>query len=174
MVTGLMLGCSTLSQLRVLCWDMLALGKNDNTCQAFALMLRSMVNLNELSKLKYPTSQLWDQVHVAGGHSKLQKLGVSYSEAEEMELEAMVRALVRDFPALITLELELINHNKVTLNRTAQVFLGLKRHSTMTNLTLCLQLSEQLADEVDGFFRMLQQELGPQITLTEAEQQHVE
>jgi hypothetical protein len=31
-----------------------------------------------------------------------------------------------------------------------------------------------LADEVDGFFRMLQQELGPQITLTEAEQQHVE
>lgn len=79
-------------------------------------MSSRLENLNEdLYNLFCSTwPRLWDQVHAAGGHNKLQTLGIYFLEVDETELEAMLWVLERDFPALITLELSI---------------LGLKRHS---------------------------------------------
>jgi hypothetical protein len=165
-VTGFILGCSAIHQLRFLSWVFLFDGAGEETYQAFALMLSRLENLEQLYKLVDPPENLWSHVLRAGGHSKLQKISIFFSKATESKLEATVRAIVRDFPALVTLELELLQHHCVELDRTAEILAGLQSHSSMTNVVVSLKhASAGLEIEIDDFLRMLQKDLGPQISV---------
>jgi hypothetical protein len=106
---------------------------------------------------------------VGSGHSRLQKICIHCQEAEESELEATVRAIVRDFPTLVTLELELVDHSCVELDRTAEILAGLKCHSSMTNVAIFLRPYKSAgvnAGQVNDFLRMLQKDLGPKLSVT--------
>jgi hypothetical protein len=164
LLDGFMLGCSALHQIRVLSYE-IRFDSEEEHCEAFALMLSRLENLKELSKLCFPSEMMWSHVHWAGGHSTLQKIRIHCQEAEEAELEATVRAIVRDFPALVTLELELFDHICVELGRTAEILSGLKCHSSMTNVAVFLEQKTSGVDagQVDDFLQMLQKDLGPKI-----------
>jgi hypothetical protein len=170
-VTGFLLGFSAIHQLRVLSCEFLfdSYFLGEGNAKAFALMLCRLENLEEFSKLFCPSVTMWSHVHIAGGHSKLQKIYISYHEATESQLEAAVRAIVRDFPALVTLELELMDH-VVTLERTTEILAVLRCHSSMRNVAVFLEhdaSSDLDANQVNDFLRMLQKDLGPQILVTE-------
>lgn len=96
---------------------------------------------------------------------------IYYEEVGESELEATVRAILRDFLALVTLELELVDHDQeVELDQTSEILAGLKYHSSLTNVSVCLEpyIATGVDEiEVDDFFRMLQSDLGPNISVTE-------
>jgi hypothetical protein len=173
LVTGFLLGFSAIHQIRVLSYEF-RFGVANEIYQAFAMMLCRLENLEELSTLWLPPAILWNHVHRAGGHSKLQKISILNQEVEEAELEATVRALVRDFPALVTLELELFDHICVELGRTAEILSGLQRHPSLMNVALFLERTSLGMDagQVDDFLRMLQKDLGPQIFVTAFHPQH--
>jgi hypothetical protein len=125
-------------------------------------MLCRLENLEELSKLFYPSEHMWSHVHRVGGHSKLQALSIRDLHVTETDLEATVRAIVRDFPALVTLELELSAHDCVTLDRTAEILAGLKCHSSMRKLRIVLD-----APSSSDSLRILQKDLGSQISVAD-------
>jgi hypothetical protein len=170
-VTGFLLGFSAIHQIRVLScefmFDCHYLGEAN--AKAFALMLCRLENLEEFSKLWNPSVTMWSHVHRAGGHSKLQKIYITHQEGTESQLEATVQAIVRDFPALVTLELELTTHLEITLERTTEILAGLRKHSSMTNVAVFLEhtSSDLDSNQVNDFLRMLQKDLGPQISVTE-------
>jgi hypothetical protein len=171
-ITGFLLGCSAIHQIRVLSCEFLFDFNyvGEANALAFALMLCRLENLEEFSKVVSPSVTMWGHVHMAGGHSKMQKLSIFYSEATEADLEGTVQAMVRDFPALVTLELELAFHD-VTLERTTEILAGLRSHSGMANLAVSLEhtYSDLDANQVDDFLRMLQKDLGPNISVTAIE-----
>lgn len=172
-LTGLTLGFSAMHQIWALSCEFLFDDTDltegaEETYQAFALMLCRLDNLKELSKLWAPSEVLWSHVHRVGGHSKLKNYSIDESEAEELELEATVRAIVQDFPALVTLELELTAHNLIQLDRTSEILAGLRCHSSMTDVAVFLESESTDVDasQVDDFLRMLQKDLRPQISVT--------
>jgi hypothetical protein len=167
--SGFILGCSAMHQIRVLSYDFRFDDDEEENYQAFALMLSRLENLEKLSTLCFQSEILWSHLHRAGGHSKLQSIHVYYQDVQELDLEDTVRAIVRDFPALVTLELELMDHGCVELDRTVERLVGLKRHSSMTNVSVFLEPYRAAgvnASAIDDFLRMLQKDLGPKISVT--------
>jgi hypothetical protein len=164
-ITCLFFGCSAIHQIRVLSLELL-LDWEEESCQAFALMLCRLENLEELSQLYSPPENMWSHVHRMGGHSKLQSFSICDLHVTETDLEATVRAIVRDFPALVTLKLEFREHDCITLDRTAEILSGLKCHSSMRNLRIAAHYTND-NNEVHDCLRMLQKNLGSQCSVTD-------
>jgi hypothetical protein len=120
-----------------------------------SILLRRLVNLEDLSQVFYPKVGLWREVHAVGGHARLRKMDLYYSHADEEQVTAMVLGLNRDFPALAELQVTFINIHGVSLERTAEVLAGLNSHPSLRSIS-CIVVDDP---ESFGIFSRSMQEL---------------
>ena len=127
------------------------------------MMLERLIELEELSLVRFPMENMWRQVHVIGGHKKLRKLAIYYSEPEVEDIEALVRACNEDFPSLVDLDLHLVNMSGCSSTQLAKALAGLESHNTLCNIN-CGWDSEK---DKGHFFPECRQILGPGIQVNE-------
>ena len=139
-ISGLMLGLSALSGLRILKTDMLADWGSANAA-GFALMLSRMPALETLGDIFQIRSATWDKLctHLGPtGHPSLRELiSLRYSEPQPADLESMARAMSM-FPQLQRLDLQLANMNDLDvgdqMSRLAHLLASLRTHPTLREL----------------------------------------
>ena len=167
-VSGFTLGCAAIPNLQFISTDLLLEWSwSTDTSRALVLMLRRLVNLQELSLLYYPKSYLWTQVHAAGGHSSLKKIAIYYSEPTEDDLQSLVEACLRDFPALQELELHFVN-DECNCNQAVGALSGLQAHPNLAILSCGIDPHHPWVTlEANRFFPTLREGLGEGIRVVE-------
>jgi hypothetical protein len=164
-VNGHMLGYSAITNLSKLSSDFLIDSGERDSLHAITTILHRLKNLESLSMLCDPETELWNQVHAAGGHTKLESLSVRcWLPEEPTDLISLAEACKQDFPALRALEI----HFKWTIfefnvNGMVQALASLKAHPSLSTL----KCGWEEEDDKGTFFEDCREALGNGIELTE-------
>jgi hypothetical protein len=98
-------------------------------------------------------------VHDAGGHKKLKKLSIEYSEPTVDDLEGLASSFNQDFPALRQLEIHFINMDDLEREEMVRALTPLKNHPYLSRVK-CGWYSQ---DDEGNFFRDFREALGGNI-----------
>lgn len=168
-VTSFMLGCTAITQIKCLKSNLINNWGDPGSMlhETLAKMLGRMSILEELNSLSFPKPELWRAVHKSGGHKGLRKLVVEFEFPLRQELEALVEACIRDFPALNNLELHFgsILHD-FPLQKALDVLKGLKYSHSLCEVNFGFD-SNEIEQDTGALLAEFRQAVGEHIVVNE-------
>mmetsp|Transcript_9954 Transcript_9954/g.22250 ORF Transcript_9954/g.22250 Transcript_9954/m.22250 type:complete len:504 (+) Transcript_9954:88-1599(+) len=179
---GLALGCSGLRNLRILRSLYLVNDKfSTDACPfagAFARMMCGLESLEEISIVRYPNHVFWRRLsEIADARTfPLKKLSCFFLESGQADFEIFVEVLLRHFPLLTELEVELSSHLwfherlNTCSNATAVQVLGrLRGHPTLRKIMLCVHGWDISRDDTHTVMTSLDERVGEHIQVVESD-----